>query len=161
VPPSPWRAPRAPFVVLSLAVVSTGLLALLGLNTVVAQNAFTLDRLERRSAALAADEQRLEREVAALEAPGNVAARAHALGLVPASDPAFLRLSDGKVLGVPRPATAPPKPAPVRPKPAAVQPAVKAPAKGTNTTQATTRTTTTPTTKTAPAPAPSPSAATR
>lgn len=136
VAPNPWRAPRAPFVMLSLTVVSLGLLALLGLNTVVAQNAFTLDRLERRSAALAADEQRLEREVAAREAPDQVAGRARALGLVPPTDPAFLRLSDGVVLGEARPATAPPRPAPkpnpatanAAPKPAAAKPAAAGPA---------------------------------
>jgi hypothetical protein len=160
VPPSPWRAPRAPFVVLSLAVVSIGLLALLGLNTVVAQNAFTLDKLERRSAALAADEQRLEREVAALEAPDRVAVRAQALGLVPASDPAFLRLADGKVLGVPRAATAPPKP---RPKPVVTQPAATAKAKpATQPTTAGTKAKAAPkTTAAAGKPAPSPSPATR
>ena len=120
VAPTPRHVPRAPYVLLSLGVVVGGLIALLVLNTVVSQDAFTVHELERRTAALREQEQQLRREVAALEAPAALAAQATKLGLVPAGDPVFLRLSDGKVLGVPKAATAPPKP--VAPKPAAVQP---------------------------------------
>lgn len=108
VAPKQTAPPRAPFVLLSLFVVALGLLALLGLNTVVAEDAFRLHELERRSAKLAEDELRLRREVAAAEAPETLAAKAAALGLVPASDPVFLRLSDGAILGVPKPAQAQP-----------------------------------------------------
>jgi hypothetical protein len=37
--------------------------------------------------------------------PANVARRALVFGMVPNTNPAFLRLSDGKVLGKPEPAT--------------------------------------------------------
>lgn len=41
-----------------------------------------------------------------LRDPQNVAVRAKRLGMVPVETPAFLRLSDGEVLGNPTPATA-------------------------------------------------------
>ena len=41
----------------------------------------------------------------AQRSPANLAARAAKLGMVPAGSAAFLRLSDGKVLGVAEPAT--------------------------------------------------------
>ncbi len=101
VPPASWRPRRTPFVLLSLLVVGIGLLGLLGLNTVLAEDAFRRYDLERQAALLSEQEQQLASEVAALEAPEQLAARAAELGLVPAGPPAFLRLSDGAVLGAP------------------------------------------------------------
>jgi len=115
VTPVASRAPRAPFVLFSMLLVGTGLVALLFLNTVVAQDAFTIHDLDRSAAELAEREQKLRQEIAELEAPGDLALRAQFLGLVPAGDPVFVR-PDGKVLGHPVPATAPP--APPKPKPA-------------------------------------------
>jgi cell division protein FtsB len=124
VTPVPSRAPRAPFVLFSMLLVGLGLAGLLVLNTVVAQDAFTLHDLDRNAATLAETEQRLRQEVAALEAPAAVADRATKIGLVQAGDPVFLA-PDGRVLGNPVAATAPP--APVAPKPAAsAGPAAKA-----------------------------------
>lgn len=114
VTPVPSRAPRTPFVLLSMLIVGAGLAGLLVLNTAVAQDAFTLHDLGRRQAALVEQEQRLRREVAALEAPAALAARATKLGMVPAGDPVFVR-PDGKVLGSAAPVTpAPPPPAPTQ-----------------------------------------------
>ncbi|HVE63244.1 MAG TPA: hypothetical protein VNB94_05535, partial [Mycobacteriales bacterium] len=63
--------------------------------------------------------------VAALEAPERLAARAAELGLVPAGPPAFLRLSDGAVLGAPLAPAAPvievAPPPPANPTPAATR----------------------------------------
>ncbi|HWL37128.1 MAG TPA: hypothetical protein VNQ77_13140 [Frankiaceae bacterium] len=111
VTPVPSRAPRAPFVLFSMLVVGLGLVALLFLNTVVAQDAFTLHDLDRGTAELAEREQRLRQEIASLEAPNDLALRARDLGLVPAGDPVFLT-PDGKVLGKPVPAVSPPPPPP-------------------------------------------------
>jgi len=106
-------------VLLSLLVVGVGLLGLLGLNTVLGQDAFRRHDLDRQAALLSEQEQQLASDVAALEAPERLAARAVELGLVPAGPPAFLRLSDGVVLGA---AAAPP----VAPAPAAkVKPSAK------------------------------------
>lgn len=128
--PSPvLRPPRTPFVVLVVGLLGVGLVGLLVLNTVIAENSFRMHELRKSTAALSLQEQQLQREIDDLEAPGALAIRARRLGMVPAGNPAFIRLSDGSVLGVPTPATAPPRPAPVRPSPnAASSPAPAAPA---------------------------------
>lgn len=100
-------ARRMPFVVLVIALLGVGLVVLLLLNTVAAQQAFSIHRLQQREGGLTDREQQLARSVADLEAPGALAGRARALGMVPAPGPAFLRLPDGKILGVPQPAATP------------------------------------------------------
>jgi cell division protein FtsB len=125
----PSRAPRAPFVLFSMLLVGVGLVGLLVLNTVVAQDAFTIHDLDRNAATLAEREQLLRQQVAALEAPAAVADRAAKIGLVQAGDPVFLA-PDGRVLGNPVAATAPPPPPPaptaqVSAAPTAVQPSAK------------------------------------
>jgi len=107
VPTGRLQPPRAPFVALVIGFLATGLIGLLVLNTVIAQNSFRARDLQVSGAALDLTQQRLQREIDAVEAPGALAARARALGMVPAGTPAFIRLRDGKVLGVPTPATVP------------------------------------------------------
>jgi type II secretory pathway pseudopilin PulG len=107
VPQRAWHPPRAPFVVLVVGLLAAGLLGLLLLNTVMAENSFRLHALQQRGAALDLRQQQLQRDIDAIEAPGALAAHARALGMVPAGSPAFIRLSDGKVLGVPTPARSP------------------------------------------------------
>lgn len=111
VTPVASRAPRAPFVLFAMLVVGLGLAGLLVLNAAVAQDAFTLHDLGTSSAALSEREQALTQQVAALEAPGALAQRAKALGLVQGGDPVFLK-PDGTVLGHAVPAVAPPPPPP-------------------------------------------------
>ncbi|MCA1822719.1 MAG: hypothetical protein ABR520_11765 [Mycobacteriales bacterium] len=112
VPAAAPRARRAPFVLLTLGVLAVGLVALLLLNTLVGQDAFRLHDLARRAAVLQEQQEALEQEVVALDAPGALAARAAKLGMVPAGGPAFLRLSDGKILGDARPAGVVTRPSP-------------------------------------------------
>src|SRR5688572_9747510 len=107
VPPLPVSAPRAPFVALVLAVVVLGVLGILVINTKINENAFRLHDIKAQQGDLDRHEQRLEREIAEKASPGNLAAAARQLGLVRADSPAFLRLPDGRSLGVPRPATGP------------------------------------------------------
>jgi hypothetical protein len=97
---------RTPFVVLVVGLLGAGLLGLLALHTALAQDAFELHTLKEDSRTLADREQLLQREVEALRAPEALATRATELGMVPAGPPAFLRLSDGAVLGATDP-TAP------------------------------------------------------
>jgi cytoskeletal protein RodZ len=131
-------APRAPFVVLVLGLVGAGLVALLLMNTAVNESSLRLHQLQREEAALDVQEQQLSKDVADLEAPGTLADRARQQGLVPAGTPAFIRVPDGRVLGVPQPApspslltTAATPSAPTKPavsKPAVSKPAVSKPA---------------------------------
>jgi len=100
-------AAKTPFVVVVVLILVTGLLGLLALNTVLAQDAFRLHSLQVSSRVLADREQALQRQVADLQSPQSLAARATRLGMVPGGPPAFLRLPDGKVLGVPEAGAAP------------------------------------------------------
>jgi cell division protein FtsB len=110
VPQRRSSAPRAPFITMVVLLLAGGLLGLLALNTVLAQDAFQLHTLTKESKALADQEQTLEREVESLRTPRTLAARARELGMVEAGAPAFLRLSDGAVLGAEVAAEAPPVP---------------------------------------------------
>lgn len=103
-PPAPVRAPRAPFVALVAAVVVAGIVGLLVLNTAINSSSLALQHLRDRQDRLDAQEQQLNQELADRESPGSLRAAATRLGLVPAGTTAFIRLPDGKVIGVPQPA---------------------------------------------------------
>lgn len=107
VPQRSLQPPRAPFVALIVGLLAAGLLGLLLLNTVIAEDSFRLHALQQSGTSQELRQQRLQRDIDALEAPNALAARARAMGMVPAGNPAFIRLSDGKVLGVPTPAKSP------------------------------------------------------
>lgn len=112
VPPIATSSPRAPFVVLVAALLVSGLAALLFLHTALAEDSFRLHDLQVRSEVLDDQEQALEQSIARSAAPRSLAARARALGMVQAENPAFIRLSDGRILGKPKAGVAPPPPAP-------------------------------------------------
>ncbi len=138
VPQRRSSAAKTPFVVVVVVLLVGGLLGLLLLNTLVAQDSFALHKLAASGKALEQREQDLSRQVQALQAPAALAARATALGMVPGGPPAFLQLPSGRVLGQPMPGVAAPEasttwtaPRPVTPpavKPAAVKPAAVRPA---------------------------------
>jgi hypothetical protein len=111
VPQRRSSAAKAPFVVVLVSLLVGGLLGLLLLNTLVAQGSFRLHDLSTTGKALEQRQQDLQRQVQALQAPGELARRAAGLGMVPGNAPAFLRLSDGKVLGVATAGAAPVLPA--------------------------------------------------
>ena len=110
VPPVRRPAPKAPFVVLLGTLLTAGLAGLLYLHTALAEDSFRLHDLATRSAVLADQEQALEQEVAEAASPSRLAERAEAMGMVRSENPAFIRLSDGEVLGRPKPGVAPPPP---------------------------------------------------
>lgn len=104
VPPTPNRAPTAPFVILVMAMLVAGVLGLLAFNTNMQDKAFETTRLQGEADRLTAQKQRLMLELAALRNPQALAEKAKKLGMVPPTSPAFLSLKDGKVLGDPQPA---------------------------------------------------------
>ena len=112
VPPLRTGAPRAPFVVLLGTLLIGGLAGLLFLHTALAEDSFRLHDLKTRSALLTDREQALEQQVALEASPKRLAAQAEGLGMVHSVNPVFIRLSDGRVLGKPKPGVAPPPPAP-------------------------------------------------
>jgi hypothetical protein len=109
-----------------------GLLGLLLLNTLVAQDSFALHDLSAQSRQLQLREQQLASQLEDLQAPEQLAERASKLGMVPGGPPAFLRLPDGRVLGKVTKGKAAPKPAPKAATGPATQTATK-PATGTTT----------------------------
>jgi hypothetical protein len=92
------------------AALAAGFFAVLLLNTVISQGAFRQHELEIDLILLAEKEEALARAVQQAEAPLEVEKAARKLGMVPAAAPVFLRLSDGKILGEPVPASAPTAP---------------------------------------------------
>ena len=133
VPQRHSSAAKAPFVIAVVALLVGGLLGLLLLNTLVAQDSFALHDLSKQGKALDLREQDLARQVQALQAPAALAARATSYGMVAGGPPAFLELPSGRVLGQPTAGVAPvvphssttwtsPKP-PLPAKPQAVAPA--------------------------------------
>ncbi|MGN6780152.1 MAG: hypothetical protein ACTHJH_01480 [Marmoricola sp.] len=101
VPPVRSRARRTPFVVLVVGVLVGGVVGLLLFNTQMQQGSFQTSALQQEATSLAATQQTLNMELQQLRDPQNLAVRAAALGMVVPPDPAFLRLSDGRVLGTP------------------------------------------------------------
>lgn len=124
------RTGNGRFAALCMALLSVGLLTLLLLNTHLAQGSFAMHELTRRSGALADERHELTRALDAERNPSALAARAVGMGMVPATSMAFIRLSDGAILGVAEPARADksitlitsPKPAPVVPPAAPASP---------------------------------------
>ncbi len=104
VPRRVGRAPRVPFVALVSLLLVGGVAGLLLFNTSMQQASFRATALEQQAQILAAEEQSLQMELETLRDPQRVASEARALGMVPPANPAFLRLSDGKVLGESTPA---------------------------------------------------------
>ena len=98
---------RGPFAFAVVALLVAGLFGLLFLNTVLGKDSFHLHELRVQAVQLADTEQALIREVEALRAPGTLAKKATEMGMVQAGPPAFLRLTDGAVLGATDPAAAP------------------------------------------------------
>lgn len=105
VPRRRTEAARMPFVMLVSLVLLGGVVGLLLFNTSMQQASFAATSLERQASTLSARQQTLEMELEVLRNPQHVAEQAQKMGMVVSSSPAFLRLSDGKVLGAPAAAT--------------------------------------------------------
>lgn len=103
-PPAPVAAPRTPFVMLVVILVAAGIVGLLVLNTKINENSYQLQQMRDAQTTLDTKEQNLRSQLAARQSPGNLAAAARRLGLVPAHSPAFLQLPDGRVFSMPGPA---------------------------------------------------------
>ena len=124
---APFRPPRMPFVLFVVVLLAAGLVGLLLLNTELQRGTFQVTELNHQAAQLREQQEQLAREVRTLESPQNLAGRALRMGMVPNPNPVFLRLSDGKVLGVPAEGRAgagtamfgPETPTTARPKPTA------------------------------------------
>ena len=130
---APLRRGGAVFVIICATLLAAGLIGVLLLNTALAQGSFTLHDLRTTSERLTDAQGALNQSLEASKAPASLASRAAGMGMVPAQSAAFLRLSDGKVIGVAEPAspghsltvvgTSTPAPAPAVARPASTAPA--------------------------------------
>jgi len=126
---APLRRNGAAFGIICATLLAAGLIGLLILNTALAQGSFTLHDLRATSDQLTDAQDALNQSLAASKSPANLAMRAAGMGMVPAQSSAFLRLSDGKVIGVAKPGSPGPGFTVVRAKTSAPAPAVAKPAK--------------------------------
>ncbi len=111
VPRTLTRPPQLPFAVLTAVALIGGVVGLLMFNTNMAAASFRVNDLQQQLTALQAREDQLNLSLDKLNDPQRLARRARALGMVPLGSPAFLRLSDGQVLGDPAVASKRHKPA--------------------------------------------------
>ncbi|POM23997.1 Cell division protein FtsL [Actinomadura rubteroloni] len=97
--PTRGSAPRAPFVLLIIGLLGGALVSLLLLNTVLAEDAFTLTRLQRDNKILAQQKQGLEEEIAREEAPESLRKKAEQLGMRQPDTLAWLDADTGRPIG--------------------------------------------------------------
>lgn len=98
--PAPRRSvtpPRAPFVLLVVGLLGGTLVSLLLLNTVLAQDAFTLTELQRSNQQLNERKQALEEDITRENSPAVLHAKARGLGMVDGQRPAFIDPRTGRI----------------------------------------------------------------
>ncbi|MFC3987857.1 hypothetical protein [Actinoplanes siamensis] len=102
-PPLPLRAPRPTFAAGVIGLVLVGVVGILLINTKTMEQSFRLDALRENQATLDEQQQELQQQLNEVSSPGSLAAAARRLGLVPAENPAMIRLPDGKIIRTPTP----------------------------------------------------------
>jgi hypothetical protein len=90
------RATHKFFATFLTIVMLAGFLILLGVNTLLAQDAFTLANLKTEAKLVAYQREAITRQIDAHQAPENLAVAAAALGMRPSSNPVFLDLAPQK-----------------------------------------------------------------
>ncbi|WP_157647899.1 hypothetical protein [Actinomycetospora chiangmaiensis] len=121
----------APFVLLIMVLLTSGLVATLWLSTAAAADSYRLDDARQATRDRSEEVERLHRDVAAMQAAPALAASAERIGMVPAGTPAVILVHpDGssQVVGNPQKAraAAPPPPPPAAAPGAPANPAVPA-----------------------------------
>jgi len=76
------------------AVAGVGLLILLAVNILLAQDAFTLSELKAEAKAVADQREAINRQIESVSSPEALAAQAQALGMRPSQSPVFLNLDE-------------------------------------------------------------------
>jgi hypothetical protein len=99
----PVAAGRLAFLILVGAVLSGGLVAVLMLHTLAAQDAFRVTALQQRLSTLTDQVQQAQQVVAADSSPTALQKRAKALGMVPTVITTFHRHGDGRAVAVQTP----------------------------------------------------------
>jgi hypothetical protein len=93
--------PRTLYAITAVSALLVIVVAQLLLSIGVSQGAYQLSSLQTEQTTLQRSYQAASEDLNRLTSPQNLAANANALGMVSNSNPAYLRLSDGAVLGAP------------------------------------------------------------
>ncbi|WP_431247673.1 hypothetical protein [Leifsonia xyli] len=96
--------PRALYAAVAVGTLLAIVVAQLLLSIGISQGAYQLNSLQAKETQLQRSYQAVSEDLNRVSSPQNLAANANALGMVSNSSPAYLRLSDGAVLGAPLPA---------------------------------------------------------
>ncbi|MBA8794317.1 hypothetical protein FHX74_001936 [Friedmanniella endophytica] len=101
VPRRRQRMARTPFVLVLIVIFGLGMAGLLMLNTTLQNQAVQAQKLNNQATVLTYEQASLSRQLQQVEAPQELARRASALGMRADPYPAFIRTSDGKIIGYP------------------------------------------------------------
>lgn len=93
--------PRALYAIVAVGALFAIVVAQLLLSIAISQGAYQLSSLQDKQTQLQRAYQAASEDLNRISSPQNLAANANALGMVSNSSPAYLRLSDGAVLGAP------------------------------------------------------------
>lgn len=91
------KADRKTFVIFLSIIGAIGLLLLLTINTMLAQDAFELHRLQAQATMLSDQREAVMRQIDLASSPEVLAARAAAEGMIPSQSPRFLTLNSSPV----------------------------------------------------------------
>ncbi|GAA3435705.1 septum formation initiator [Kutzneria kofuensis] len=124
----PKLAPRTPFVLLVMALLAAGVLATLFLSISAVSDSYRLEDAKQKTTDLTSRVEQLKADVAKGESPEVLYDEARKLGMVPAPDPARIKVNpDGSVSvtgsAVPATTTTTPPPSSSAPPPSSGQPA--------------------------------------
>ena len=98
--------PRTVYAIVAVATLLAIVIAQLLLSITISQGAYQLNTLQNTQTQLQRDYQAASEDLDRLASPQYLAESANALGMVSNSSPAYLRLSDGAILGAPEAASA-------------------------------------------------------
>lgn len=91
------KADRKTFVIFLSVIGGIGLLMLLTINTMLAQDAFELHRLQAKATTLSDQREAVIRQIDLASSPEELATRAIAEGMVPSQSPRFLSLNSSSL----------------------------------------------------------------
>ena len=101
VSPSTHKRPRIVYALSAVACVGAIVVAQLLLSVGISQGAYEISALRASQVELGRTADSVSEDLIRVSSPQSLAANAEALGMVSNSTPAYLRLSDGAVLGAP------------------------------------------------------------
>ena len=94
------KADRKTFVIFLSIIGAIGLLLLLTINTMLAQDAFELQHLQAQATTLSDQREAVMRQIDLVSSPEELAARAVNLGMEPSQNPKFLSLNSSTLKAV-------------------------------------------------------------